>query len=523
MIDFLAGSPLVTLMVVVALGAALGLVPFGPLRLGTAGALFVGLAVGALDPRLGEGLGLLQNLGLILFVYGVGIAAGETFFADLRRQLPLMAAGIVAVALAGVAAVLVGGRLGMDAGLVAGTFAGALTSTPTLAAATAATGSPDAGVGYSIGYPIGVVLAMVVVALVIGRRWPGGRDPDTGGGARLLIEHAVVERDLDLDDVPGWRSEDIKMSYHVRDGHTRILDPAHGLHAGDQVTIVGVPVAVREAVGFVGRPLDHELTTDRAIVDHRHITVSNKDVIGRTVGQLALAERYGWLVTRVRRGDTDMVAKDSLVLQPGDRVLAVVPHGEMDRAKDYFGNSERRVSEFDAVGFGLGILGGLLLGAITIPLPGGISFSLGSAAGPLVAGMVLGALHRTGPIGWTMPLSVNLTLRQVGLLFFLAAVGLASGPQFAAEAFTATGVASVAIAVAVLAVSAVVLVAAARALGLSAPRGAGAFAGFVGQPAVLSFAQGRKSDERIEAGYAAMFALCIVAKILAVQVMAAVL
>ena len=522
MIDFLAGAPVVTLMAVVALGAALGLIPFGPLRLGTAGALFVGLAVGALDPRLGEGLALVQNVGLILFVYGVGIAAGETFFADLRRQLPLMGAAVGAVALAAVVALVVGGWLGLDAGLVAGTFAGALTSTPTLAAAAAATGSPDAAVGYSIGYPIGVVLAMVLVAIVLARPWPGRRDP--GGGAdRLLIEHAVVERAVDLDDVPGWRSEDIKMSYHVRDGRTRVLDPDQGLCAGDQVTIVGVPATVREAVAFVGRPLDRELTTDRAVVDHAHITVSSDEAVGRTVAQLDLPARFGWLVTRVRRGDADLVARDALVLQPGDRVLAVVPHGEMARAKEFFGDSERRVSEFDPIGFGLGILAGLLVGAVSVPLPGGISFSLGSAAGPLVAGMVLGAVHRTGPIQWTMPLSVNLTLRQVGLLFFLAAVGLASGPQFAAQAVTADGARTVALAVAVLGVSGAAFVVAARVLGISAPRGAGAVAGYVGQPAVLSFAQGRVHDERVEAGYAALFALGIIAKILAVQIMAAAL
>jgi len=94
-LDALATSPLLAIMLVVALGTLLGAVPFGPVRFGAAGALFVGLAVGALDPRLGEGLGLVQTLGLALFVYTVGLAAGHTFFRDLRRQLPLMAGAVL--------------------------------------------------------------------------------------------------------------------------------------------------------------------------------------------------------------------------------------------------------------------------------------------------------------------------------------------------------------------------------------------------------------------------------------------
>ena len=163
---------------------------------------------------------------------------------------------------------------------------------------------------------------------------------------------------------------------------------------------------------------------------------------------------------------------------------------------------------------------GLHLGAVAVPLPGGIVFSLGPAAGPLVVGMVLGAVHRTGPIAWELPLAANLTTRQLGLLLFLATVGLASGDAFAAQAFTATGL-RVALAAAALVVTAAGLfLAGARLLGLSAPRSAGALAGFIGQPAILAYATGRVTDERIEAGYAALFALGIIAKILAVQVIA---
>lgn len=520
MLALLASSPLLTIMVVVALGAALGAVPFGPLRFGAAGALFVGLAVGSLDPALGEGLGLVQTLGLALFVYTVGIGAGSAFFSDLRRQLPLMGLAVGVLAVATGLAVVLGKALGLGTGLAAGTFAGALTSTPALAAATTATGSPEAAVGYSLGYPVGVTLAIVAVALVVGRDWPGTRDTPSLASAGIEAVSTLVERRTAVRDVPGWDSQQIRMSYLQRDGRTRVVQPDEDLQPGDEVLLVGAGRNIDPAIDFLGRRLGEQLTDDRSAVDFRRFVVSRTDLAGQSLADLGLSSRFGGVVTRVRRGDVDLLGRDDLVLQLGDRVLAVVPRGEMEAVSDFFGDSERKVSEVDALALGIGMTLGLLLGAVAVPLPGGIVFSLGPAAGPLVVGMALGAVHRTGPIAWELPLAANLTTRQLGLLLFLATVGLASGDAFAAQAFTATGL-RVALAAAALVVTAAGLfLAGARLLGLSAPRSAGALAGFIGQPAILAYATGRVTDERIEAGYAALFALGIIAKILAVQVIA---
>ncbi len=521
MLELLTSSPLLTILLVVALGAAVGIIPFGPLRFGAAGALFVGLALGALDPALGEGLDIVSSLGLALFVYTVGIAAGETFFANLRTQLPLMGLGVGVIAAVTGLAVAVGSLLGVDLPLVAGVLAGALTSTPALAAATAATGSADAAVGYSLGYPVGVVLAIIAVSLVVSRRWPGRSDSAPPSADGLVAESVHVERAVPLGEVPGWNDETIKMSYLIRNGRTRVLVPGEDLRPRDQVLVIGAPNDVENAVSFLGHRMERELTSDRGAVDFRRLVVSSPAVAGRTVAQLNFPGRHASVLTRVRRGDTDLLARDDLVLQLGDRVLAVAPQDELEALTSFLGDSERRVSEVDALALGLGLVLGLLLGAIQIPLSGAVEFSLGPAAGPLVVGMVLGALHRTGPLIWDIPLSVNLTIRQLGLLLFLAAVGLASGPMFAEQALTATGVRVGALSAVVLGFSAVAFLGGARLLGLSAQRAAGGFAGYVGQPAVLSFATGRVSDERIDAGYASLFAVGIIAKIIAVQVIAA--
>lgn len=518
-LDVLAASPLLTIFVVVALGTLLGAVPVGPIKFGAAGALFVGLALGAADARLGEDLGLVQTLGLALFVYTVGLAAGNTFFRDLRRQLPLMGVGIAAVIVGAVTVAVLGGLAGLPGPLSAGAFTGALTSTPALAAATTASGSEEPAVGYALGYPVGVTVAILLVGAIVHRRWPARRDPEPAAGVGLEAVTVEVLTATTLTEVPGFTAGEVRMSYLATEGGVRVVAPDERLRPGDRVVVVGPGEAVAAAVQHLGRRVDEHLADDRSEVENRRFVVSDRRVAGRTVAELDLPGRFDGVVTRVRRGDLDLLARDDLTLELGDRVLAVVPRGRLDEASALFGDSERRVSEIDAVSVGLGMALGLLLGLITAPLPGGARFALGAAAGPLLVGMVLGRLERTGPLVWGLPHAANLTIRQLGLLFFLATVGLGSGQAFAAQAFTATGLRVVLVATVVSVVACLALLLGARAVGVSAPRAAGALSGLIGQPAILAYASSRVVDERVEAGYAALFALGIIVKILAVQVL----
>lgn len=514
MLDLLAGNPLLTVFLVVALGTLVGSLPFGPIRFGPAGGLFVGLAIGALDPRLGEGLGLLQTIGLALFVYTVGLAGGYQLVATFRRQLPTFLAGfLVLLATAGVA---VGGGLllGLSAPMTAGTFSGSLTATAALAAATdAAGGSGDPAVGYSLGYPVGVTLSIVVIAVLVGRKWPGKRDtaPRSSGG--LLARTVDVDVKAPVGAVPGWREQTITMSYLVRDGRGTVVGDDTVLQPGDRVLVIGDKHASSEAAGFLGRELSDDLTDHRTDVDHRRFTVSNHDVAGRTVADLDLPRRHGGRATRVYRGDTELLARDDLVLQLGDRVLTVFPKGRLEEGFSIFGDSERKVSEVDALTLAVGLALGLLLGVIPIPL-GSTTLQLGAAAGPLIVGLILGRLVRTGPLVWALPTSANLTLRQLGLFLFLACVGLASGPAFASTALTPTGLKAGVLGGAVTLAACAFTWIAGRSLQLSAQRTAGIMSGVIGQPAILAFAQSKSDDERIEASYTSLFAIGTVIKIL---------
>ncbi|MBM7825184.1 putative transport protein [Arcanobacterium pluranimalium] len=519
--DIMQASPLLTVFLVVSLGAALGIIPFGPIKLGAAGALFIGLFVGNIVPELGGKLSLVQSLGLGLFVYTVGLSAGQTFFADLRRQAKLMFGLVFALVVGAVATIFGGKLLGVAPDMAVGVFAGSLTTTPALAAATQATGSSVPGVGYSLGYPVGVVVAIIAVSMVVSRRWPAKNDVESFAGKSLFAGTALVRESVSVRSVPGWKEQRIRISYLERAGVTRVFVPGEELLQDDRIVIVGMKDDVVAAANAVGEFVDDHLADNRAKVDFRSFVVSSKDIASKTVAALNITGRFGGVITRIHRGDLELLAKDNSVIELGDRLMVAFPREEYDAVERFFGNSERQISQIDAISMGLGMVLGLLLGMVEISLPSGATFSLGAAAGPLVVGTILGALQKTGPLLWQMPLAANQTIRQLGLLLFLAAVGIASGPAFAKTAFTETGLRSLALAFIVAVVVLLVSMLVGRFLGVSAQRTAGAMAGVLGQPAVLAFAASKENDERIESGYAAIFALGITVKIILVTAIVA--
>lgn len=515
MASLFASSPLLALFVVVALGAAIGAIRIGPLRFGAAGALFVGLTVSALHPEVvSTHMSIVQPMGLAFFVYCVGISAGATFFQDLRKQTNLLALTTI-VCVVGALIALAGGRLlGLTSGLTSGLFTGALTAAPALDTATRLTGDPNAAVGYAFGYPVGVIGGILIVTITVTRKWVGPKDTPSLAGASLEAVSIHVSKHINTRDIDAWRDQRVRLSYLRRDGRTRVTAPGEDLLPGDHVVMVGDPASIRETAPLVGEILDHNLEDDRSDLAFERIVVSNPDVAGRSVSELNVTKRFGAVITRVRRGDLDLLARDDLDLQLGDHVAVVVPTDELDDIAEWLGDSERRVAEVDGMAFGIGLVLGLLLGIVSFPLPGGQGFQLGAAAGPLIVGMLLGALRRTGPLVWTLPAAANLTIRQIGLMLFLAALGLNAGPQFASLLGSPEGWRAALLAAVMVVVCCVIQALGAKFIGLSSARAAGGIAGFLGQPAVLQAADARVTDERIEAAYATLFAFAIIVKIL---------
>lgn len=542
MTDLLVREPILLLLLVAAVSYPLGRIRVGGATLGLAAVLFVGLGFGALDPRL-ELPEFVYVFGLVLFVYTVGLTSGRGLAASLRREsLPQFA--LVAGALLGAgAATLVLSRLfEFSPGVAAGIFSGSLTNTPALAAVierardAGATGTDLIAptIGYSLTYPIGVLGMLAALAAM--RRLFGVTDDServrlAAAGAltpepvtrSVLVTHcADPDSRLEmLRDRGGWQVVFGRLS---RDGETHVITPETTVRNGDVLTVVGAPADVRRAIADLGEENPDRIDWDRSALDYRRVFVSNPDVAGRTLAELDLPSRFGAVVTRVRRGDVEMLARGDIVLELGDRVRVVTERPRLDAVSAYFGDSYRALSEVDVLAFSVGPALGLILGTLAVPLPGGIELRLGIAGGPLLVALLLGYLGRTGPVVWVLPFGANLTIRQLGLLLFLAAIGTRAGWEFRSLLATGGGLAVV-VAGALLTCSVAVAVIwfGYRVMRLPYAFVGGLLAAVQTQPAVLGFALEQSRNDLPNLTYARVYPLALIGKILLVQILYAVL
>ncbi|MEW1696343.1 aspartate:alanine exchanger family transporter [Streptomyces sp. NPDC093249] len=519
--QFFADYPWFTLFIVIAAGSLFGMVRFGPVKLGAAGVLFVGLLLGALDPDIGAAVPAgLPVLGLALYVYTVGLEAGPAFFRELRPQLAVMIGAVAALVVTALVVGVLGNKVfGISGPFLAGGYAGIGTTTPGLAAAQASSADPaQAATGYAIGYPLAVVLTILFVAAVAAvRNWPGRRDPGTGLPKELVTRTVDVTRPVDWADVPGSADGRLLVSVLRTGGGAPRVALAPGTFApGEQVVLVGGPEAVAAGTAALGSESPAHLLDRRDTVDYRRILLTNPDLAGRTVAELDLGKHYGAKATRVRRGDQDLLAAEDLLLQLDDRVRVVMPRERTSEVTAFLGDTEAKVSEVSAVSMGLGLAAGFLIGIPKLTL-GSTVLSLGTAAGPLVMAMILGRVRRTGPLVWVLPTRANLTLRQIGLLVFLACVGLTSGYAFRRDAFSLFGLKLLVVLLVSAVLSYALMLLVARLLGQSRPRTMGLLAGYVGNPAITAYANSRVSDSRVNTGYATLFALAILVKIVCIQ------
>ncbi len=525
-VSALRDNPLLLVFVVAAVGYLAGRIRIGGFGFGVAAVLFAGLAFGMADPQLKVPRSL-WTLGLVLFVYTVGLAAGPGFVSALRRRgVGANVAVLVAVTTAAGTIAATGLALGLGAGATSGAYAGGLTNTPALAASLEALKgietkeSFDAAaghilVGYSLGYPVGVTISLLAVFLVSRRRRASEPTGPSGGIVvrTALVEHGGLgtlreQQELSADTVAFGRVK--------RDGLQFVADDEFVLVPGDLVTIVGPTEAVEEAIVRLGQASLERVELERGAVDFRRLVVSNPAVAGASIADLHLQSGLGATVTRVRRGDVDMVAAPGLVLELGDRVRVVAPPEEMPQIARFFGDSYRELRELDVLSISVGIALGLLLGAIEVPLPGGGSFALGFAGGPLIVGLVLGALGRTGPLVWQLPHSANLTLRQLGTVLFLAGIGVNAGDAFGDTILSRAAISVIAasVVVAATASTATVLI---GTLVLHLPPKAlmGVISGMQTQPAVLAYASEQTEDDSdINVAYATVVPLAMILKII---------
>ncbi len=520
--ELLSGAPLLSLFLVLALGTALGAVRVAGVSIGPGGALFAGLALSALLPELaGTVPDLLGTLGLTLFAYAIGLAGGPSFFSGLRRNARAILASVVVLAVIAALAAVLGPLLGLSTADVAGVYAGALTNTPGLAAAVDATGSTEPVVGYSISYPFGIV--GVLLAIVLGQAWnrrsPTREDREPPQPADYRTVRVTTDGLPALDELRHFEGAELVFSRLARAGSQWTPQPDERPRAGDLLTVIGPAPALEVFVERVGEVAEDDLPLDRHEVDFQRIVLSNNRYAGVTVAELDL-DRFDAIAGFVRRGDVDLVARPDLVVELGDRIRVVAPRDRLPEVATELGNSERAAVVADPIGFSLGLAVGLAVGVIPIALPG-MTLTLGTAAAPLLVGLVLGRIGHTGPLSWQLPYATNQALRQLGILVFLATVGLNAGPDLTAALASGRGPALVTLGVAVTSTMAVAILVLSRSLQYGSPRVAGTLAGVQNQPAILAFAIERTDgDDRVNLAYALLFPPTFVVKILATQVLA---
>lgn len=519
-LQFLADQPLITIGLVVLLGTALGGISVGGVSLGGAGILFAAIGLAALASAWDITIAIPEPvgfLGLALFALATGIISGPGFFEALRSSWPLMLA-VAVVILAGAAVALGLGRLlGMDQESIAGVFAGSQTNTPALAAAG---GSAQATVGYACAYIFGVLGMLAATAANLGRRGSDTDAPQPLVDVTVRVDRIDPLAVAELRRRFGAQVNFIRLRRSGQSEVSAVPDDADLGH-GDLVSVVGPGAAVDGVVAALGHRSTHDLTADRAHLDFRRITLSNPRHSGHTISDLHLGSRYGATVSRVRRGDVDLVSTPDLKLHLGDRLRVVAPPEQMAAVTALLGDSSRGMTSLAPIALGGGLALGLAIGLIPIPLPGGVTVTVGSAAGALLVGLVMGRVRRIGRLITTMPLTSATVIADIGLMLFLAYAGCKAGSMILSAFGSGEVLSLVGLGAAVTTVVAVGTYVLTRwVFRLGGVRSAGIHAGVQTQPAILGFANERTGyDPRVSLGYALVYPTAMIVKVIAAQLL----
>jgi putative transport protein len=525
-------------------GMALGSVKVKGVGLGTAGVLFAGILVGHFGEAVDHHtLDFVKEFGLILFVFTIGLQLGPGFFAALQQQgvkLNMLAAVIVLLGAAG--APLAGWLAGFDAAAVLGIFSGASTNTPSLGAGTQTLSTlPDIApdrlalpaLAYAVTYPMAIVgiIGTLLILKQIFHVDPAREAADFAAKNRRQAEplerhtFVVTNPNLDgvrLDAIPGRVESRVTVS-RVRHGEeTYAATDATVIYRDDRLAVVGTRAGLAQFERVIGQRCDEDLVLSESSITFRRVIVTNRDVIGKTVGELDLDDRFGVAVTRVTRADIEMSAVPGLRLRFGDMVQIVGRHADLDKAAAALGNSLKELNETHFIPFFIGITLGIALGTLPIALPGlPQPLRLGLAGGPLIVALILSRVGSIRRQVWYMPVNTNLAFREFGIALFFAAVGLAAGAKFFATVFSTTGLQWLLAGVCVTVLPLVLVGIFARvALKMNFMDLSGLLAGSMTDPPALAFASNVAGSDAPTVAYATVYPLTTLLRIFSAQVLA---
>lgn len=524
-------EPLVALFVVLAIGAPLGKLKLFGANLGIASVLFAGLGLGAFSPNI-KLPSIIYEFGLVLFIYCIGISSGEQFFRHLKNKGwrdNILAAGLLVLVF--LLMVVVSHFSSFKTNYLAGLFAGSITNTPALASILESIrhSAPaqqlealltEPVVAYSVCYPMGVIGTIIAIILFQKSANVSLKDKQ----APEKITNATLEVS---DKVSGQTIAELLKEHPLnivfgrvkRGDNSFVAKDNVPLMKGDLVSIVGKQEELERTIQLLGTRSDTVIVSDHEQVEIRRIFVSNPKIIGQSLRDLNLAHTMGCVITRIRRGDDEVVPSADTTLQFGDRVRVLAAKNELEAAGKFFGDSYAAQSHIDILTLGIGVAAGFFLGKIPVQVSENITLRLGIAGGPLVVALILGSVNRIGKLSFIMPYSANNTIRQLGLLLFLAGVGTRSGYAFRETITQGTlGVNLFLIGACITFCTAFLFLFFGN-LFLKVPysRLAGMLAGFQTQPAVLAFVNDQAGNEQPNVGYASTYPIATLGKIILAQ------
>ena len=444
------------LALVAVVGLFIGNVKFRGIGLGIGGVLFGGIIVGHFVSQAGmtlssDMLHVIQEFGLILFVYTIGIQVGPGFFASLRVSgLRLNLFAVLIVIIGGLVTAILHKLFDIPLPVVLGIFSGAVTNTPALGAGQQILrdlGTPmemvdQMGMSYAMAYPFGICgilftmwMLRVIFRVNVETEAQQHESSRTNGGALIKTINIRVENpnlhDLAIKDVPILNGDKIICSRLKREETLKVPSPDTIIQLGDLLHLVGQPADLHNAQLVIGQEVDTSLSTNGTDLRVERVVVTNENVLGKRIRDLHFKERYDVVISRLNRAGVELVASGDISLQFGDILNLVGRPSAIDAVANVLGNAQQKLQQVQMLPVFIGIGLGVLLGSIPVFVPGfPAALKLGLAGGPLIMALILGRIGSIGKLYWFMPPSANLALRELGIVLFLSVVGLKSGGDF---------------------------------------------------------------------------------------------
>lgn len=444
------------LALVAVVGLFIGNVKFRGIGLGIGGVLFGGIIVGHFVSQAGmtlssDMLHVIQEFGLILFVYTIGIQVGPGFFASLRVSgLRLNLFAVLIVIIGGLVTAILHKLFDIPLPVVLGIFSGAVTNTPALGAGQQILrdlGTPmemvdQMGMSYAMAYPFGICgilftmwMLRVIFRVNVETEAQQHESSRTNGGALIKTINIRVENpnlhDLAIKDVPILNGDKIICSRLKREETLKVPSPDTIIQLGDLLHLVGQPADLHNAQLVIGQEVYTSLSTKGTDLRVERVVVTNENVLGKRIRDLHFKERYDVVISRLNRAGVELVASGDISLQFGDILNLVGRPSAIDAVANVLGNAQQKLQQVQMLPVFIGIGLGVLLGSIPVFVPGfPAALKLGLAGGPLIMALILGRIGSIGKLYWFMPPSANLALRELGIVLFLSVVGLKSGGDF---------------------------------------------------------------------------------------------